>query len=189
MPRYRLVKPYITDTVYESTNYINSARKFYSLLKKTNNRTDFIIKDIDSNQIYTFGIKNRFQFGGNQEQINIPPIASQAAPQAAPQAVQQAVPQAVQQAVQQAAPQAVQQASPQAAPQAVQQAAPQAVQQAAPQAVQQHVQNNQSSQYVDVSSLAKKVKKMEQKINMLEKEKHKGLFNPPKHNNDVCSLQ
>lgn len=54
---YRLVKPYQSDKVYESTTLMHGAGKCYKEIKKTNtNTTDFSIMDINSNQIYDFKI-------------------------------------------------------------------------------------------------------------------------------------
>jgi len=54
---YRLVKPFQSDKVYESSSIMHGAGKCYKELKKTNSNTpEFSIMDINSNQIYEFKV-------------------------------------------------------------------------------------------------------------------------------------
>jgi hypothetical protein len=54
---YRLVKPYQSDKVYESSSIMHGAGKCYKELKKTNSNTpEFSIMDINTNQIYDFKV-------------------------------------------------------------------------------------------------------------------------------------
>ena len=54
---YRLVKPYQSDKVYESSSIMHGAGKCYKELKNTNTHTpDFSIMDINTNQIYDFKV-------------------------------------------------------------------------------------------------------------------------------------
>jgi hypothetical protein len=54
---YRLVKPYQSDKVYESSSIMHGAGKCYKELKKTNSNTpEFSIMDINTNHIYDFKI-------------------------------------------------------------------------------------------------------------------------------------
>jgi hypothetical protein len=54
---YRLVKPYQSDKVYESSSIMHGAGKCYKELKKTNSNTpEFSIMDINTNHIYDFKV-------------------------------------------------------------------------------------------------------------------------------------
>lgn len=63
MPKYQLISPYTTEKVYESNNYMKCAKKFYNQLKGDPNNKFFVMKDIDTQQTYTFGVNK--QSGGN----------------------------------------------------------------------------------------------------------------------------
>jgi hypothetical protein len=62
-----LIAPYSTEKVYESNNYMKCAKKFYNQLKGDPNNKFFVMKDIDTQQTYTFGVNK--QSGGNNENI------------------------------------------------------------------------------------------------------------------------
>jgi len=56
---YRLVKPYQSDKVYESSSIMHGAGKCYKELKKTNlNTQEFSIIDINTNQLYDFKVSS-----------------------------------------------------------------------------------------------------------------------------------
>lgn len=60
-----MIYPYSHNKIYESSNLIKCAKQFYKQIK-TNKETCsyFILKDIDSNQIYNFKINKNMQIGG-----------------------------------------------------------------------------------------------------------------------------
>lgn len=54
---YRLVKPYQSDKVYESSSIMHGAGKCYKELKKTKSNTlEFSIMDVNTNQLYDFKV-------------------------------------------------------------------------------------------------------------------------------------
>jgi hypothetical protein len=69
MGRYQMIKPY-TYKVYEDADCKKCARKFFSYLESNsiaNNNNFITLRDIDTNQTYTFEHKKRtYQHGGAQ---------------------------------------------------------------------------------------------------------------------------
>lgn len=78
--RYQLIKPFISDQIYESSSLMKGAGKCYNEIKDANinNIQTFTIRNIDSNKKYIFLIhpktnNNQLQIGGNdpiKEQSN-----------------------------------------------------------------------------------------------------------------------
>ena len=69
---YRLVKPYQSDKVYESSSIMHGAGKCYKELKKTNSNTpEFSIMDINTNQIYDFKVSSspKMIFNKNPDEL------------------------------------------------------------------------------------------------------------------------
>ena len=59
-----MIKPYVCSKIYESSNPIKCAKKYYSQLKSEGKSfTIFQLIDLDSNKIFTF--KNSKQYGGD----------------------------------------------------------------------------------------------------------------------------
>jgi len=68
--RYQLIRPIISNKIYESSSMIKSAKKCYQEVKnaKIVGATTFTIKDIDSHKTFTFQIHNKnMQYGGEGE--------------------------------------------------------------------------------------------------------------------------
>lgn len=69
---YRLIKPYQSDKVYESSSIMHGAGKCYKEIIKSNSNTpEFSIMEINSNQIYDFKVspspKMEFRSNNNLE--------------------------------------------------------------------------------------------------------------------------
>jgi hypothetical protein len=57
---YRLVKPYQSTKVHESTTFMHGANKCYNELKKNNvSCNSFTIMNINDNNLYNFNINNK----------------------------------------------------------------------------------------------------------------------------------
>jgi hypothetical protein len=75
--RYQLIKPIISDKIYETSSLIKGAKKCYSEVKnaKISGAKTFTVRDIDSQETFIFKIHNPYSpqnqigLGGHQNQI------------------------------------------------------------------------------------------------------------------------
>jgi hypothetical protein len=72
--RYQLIRPFISDKLYETNTLNKAAKQCYKEVKMSNVKTDeFAIRDIDTAEVFRFQIHNQsvisgnIQIGGNDE--------------------------------------------------------------------------------------------------------------------------
>lgn len=71
--RYQLIKPFLSDKIYETSTLNKGAKKCYNEVKSSKiiGATEFSVRDIDSYEIFKFKIHHPYfpmQSGGNPEQ-------------------------------------------------------------------------------------------------------------------------
>lgn len=67
--RYHLVKPILSDKIYEASTLSRGAKKCFNELKQSgnSNASVFVIRDIDTQQTYIYGINKHILTGGADE--------------------------------------------------------------------------------------------------------------------------
>lgn len=77
--RFQLIKPYVSDTIYEAPILMKCAKKCYKEVKNSKmiNISEFAIRDVDTREIFRFKINNPSLLGGadkpNDQPIIIEP--------------------------------------------------------------------------------------------------------------------
>lgn len=76
--RYQLIKPIVSDKIYETSSLMKGAKKCYGEVKNSRiSAQTFTIKNINSNEIYTFKIHKPYaekMIGGAETQLIMPTL-------------------------------------------------------------------------------------------------------------------